>query len=184
MPVPAYPPGNSFHVKVRDETVVIPWRINHPEPAAGVAHALTATQRMILHCLYSRHHDGWIRQRHVEQIVASTEPWVVPFVVQLVGEYVLEIVQTITDGLPGLAVPHSAERRLYGEFVVQNPSFFALTERRVVSYWTCYYRWQYPDFGSYPGSVPAEAFLAAASEHAGREWPRHLPRGPRVATHS
>ena len=40
---------------------------------------------------------------------------------------------------------------------------FARTERRVVSYWDCYYRWKYPVFGTYPGSILAEAFRSAAS---------------------
>jgi hypothetical protein len=32
---------------------------------------------------------------------------------QLVGEYVLEIIETISRGLPEVAVPGSAQRRLY-----------------------------------------------------------------------
>jgi hypothetical protein len=101
---------------------------------------------VILHCLYSRHGDGMVRQRHLEQIIPSGEPWVVPFVVQLVGEYVLEILQAIRNGVPDLATPGSAPRLLYGEFVARNPSFFARTERRVVSYWSCYHRHQYPAY--------------------------------------
>lgn len=67
------------------------------------------------------------------------------------GEYVLEIIEAIGRGLPGLAVPGSAQRRVYGEFIALNPAFFARTERRVVSYWSCYYRWKYGAFGVYPG---------------------------------
>jgi hypothetical protein len=144
--------------------VAIPTRIYYPEPASALG--LSPTQRTILHCLYTRHHDGWVRQRHLEQIITSAEPWVAPFVVQLAGEYVLEIVQLILR-----AAPHP----LYGEFIVRNPAFFARTERRVVSYWTCYYRRQYPDFGSYPGGLLVDAFRSAASAHAGVRWPRHTP---------
>jgi hypothetical protein len=173
--MPAGEAVGSFRVEVRGEAVAIPERIHHPEPAADAAHALTGAQRVVLHCLYSRHHDGRVRQRHAERVVASTEPWVVPFVVRLAGEYVLEIVQAIAHGLPDLAVPGSVHRGLYGEFVVRNPAFFALTQRRVVSYWTCYYRRTYPAFGTYPAAVLAEAIRSAASEAAGAEWPRHMP---------
>jgi hypothetical protein len=95
--------------------------------------------------------------------------------VQLVGEYVLEILDVISRGVPELRGSHSAQRRLYGEFIVRNPAFFARTERRVVSYWSCYYRWKYPEFGAYPGSLLLEAFRDAASEQAGALWPRHTP---------
>ncbi|WP_406278286.1 hypothetical protein [Streptomyces sp. NBC_00191] len=101
------------------------------------------------------------------------------FVVQLAGEYVLEILEAIGRGLPGLAFPDSAQRRLYGEFIARNPAFFVRTERRVVSYWSCYYRWKYGTFGTYPGSALLEEFRAAASEQAGARWPCHTP--PSVA---
>ncbi len=166
----------SFEVEVRGETVAIPSRIYNEEPGVGSDGQLSGTQQVILHCLYSRHHDGRVRQRHLERIVASGEPWVVPFVMQLAGEYVLEIIEAIGRGLPGLAVPGSAQRRAYGEFIARNPAFFARTERRVVSYWSCYYRWKYRAFGTYPGGVLLEAFRAAVVEQTGAQWPRHTPR--------
>ncbi|MER5430663.1 hypothetical protein [Streptomyces sp. NPDC002588] len=175
MPVAAISPVEPFRVEVQDETVTIPSRIYHGEPETGMEGSLTGAQQLILHCLYSRHSDGRVRQRRLERIVASSEPWVVPFVVQLAGEYVVEILEAIRKELPGLDVPNSFARGLYGEFIVRNPSFFARTERRVVSYWDCYYRWKYPVFGTYPGSVLAEAFRSAASEQVGAPWPRHTP---------
>lgn len=94
---------------------------------------------------------------------------------QLAGEYVLEIVEVIRRELGGLAVAGSARRSLYGEFIARNPEFFARTQRRVVSYWSCYYREDYPAFGNYPGSALLEALRATASEYSGRPWPRHTP---------
>lgn len=176
-------PIGRFEVEVQGVTVAIPSRICHEEPSAHLQQSLSATQQVILHCLYSRHGDGLVRQRHLEQLVASNEPWVVPFVVQLAGEYVLEIVEAISRGLPGLSLPGSPERRLYGAFISRNPAFFARTERRAVSYWSCYYRRRYGAFGSYPGSALLEAFRAAATEQAGRPWPRHTPRPQRPFGH-
>ncbi|MEE1672029.1 hypothetical protein RCR19_42205 (plasmid) [Streptomyces sp. WAC07094] len=167
--------ADPLNVEVWGETVTIPYRIYHDEPNADVVRSLPGIQQVILHCLYSRHCDGRVRQRHLEQIVWLDEAWVVPFVVQLAGEYVVEILEAIYRGLPGLGVPDSVQRGLYGEFIARNPAFFASTERRVVSYWSCYYRWKYPEFGTYPGSSLAEAFRAAASERAGAPWPRHTP---------
>lgn len=175
VPDAGFAPVLPFEVEVQGETVTIPSRIYSEEPGTDLQRPLTPLQQVILHCLYTRHHDGLVRQRNLEQIVASDEPWVVPFVMQLAGEYVLEILEAISRGLPGLFTPGSAQRRLYGEFIARNPAFFARTERRVVSYWSCYYRWNYGAFGTYPGSVLLEAFRAAVLEQVGQPWPRHTP---------
>ncbi|MFB7898208.1 hypothetical protein ACFC1B_17930 [Streptomyces xiamenensis] len=176
LPASAFPPVEPFAVDVRGERVTIPSRIYSDEPHSGAEGSLSGTEQLILRCLYSRHGDGRIRQRHLERILESDEPWVAPFVVRLAGEYVVEILEAIHRGLPGLDVPGSAQRRLYGEFISRNPSFFARTERRVVSYWSCYYRWKYPVFGTYPGSALVEAFRSAAAEQGAVLEPRHTPR--------
>ncbi|KUN83743.1 hypothetical protein [Streptomyces griseoruber] len=166
-----------FSVYVDDEAVAIPYRIYQDELPVDVVRSLSGVQQAILHCLYSRHSDGLVRQRHLEQIASSDEPWVVPFVVQLVGEYVLEILESIQHGLSDLPSKRSAQRLAYGDFIARNPGFFARTERRVVSYWSCYYRWKFPVFGTYPGCHLLELLRAAASDRTGRPWPRHTPAG-------
>jgi len=175
MPDARFAPSQPFEVEVQGETVAIPSRIYNEEPDADLERRLPKTQQVILHCLYSRHCDGLVRQRRLEQLVASSEPWVVPFVVQLAGEYVLEILEAISRGLPGLSRPNSPQRRLYGQFIARNPTFFARTERRLVSYWSCYYRWKYGTFGTYPGCILLEAFRTAVEEQVGTPWPRHTP---------
>ncbi|MFH8380965.1 hypothetical protein ACH4E7_08475 [Kitasatospora sp. NPDC018058] len=175
IPDARYPSAMPFPVDVCGETVAVPYRIHHHEPPLTINQHLSETQRAILHCLYSRHGDGLIRQRHLEQVIGSTEPWVAPFVVQLVGEYVLEILVAIRSGLPDLTTPDSAHHHLYGDFIARNPRFFARTERRVVSYWACYYRWRYPDFATYPGGLLLESLRLAATHSTGTPWARQTP---------
>nr|WP_202501609.1 hypothetical protein [Streptomyces sp. SID5785] len=158
-------PVQPFAVDVQGETVLVPSRIYPDEPAAPAVGRLTPVQQVILHCLYSRHHDGRVRQRHVERILPSNAAWVAPFVVQLAGEYVVEIIDAVRRGLPELVTPGSDQCRLYGEFLARNPAFLALTERRVVSYWDCYYRGKYSTFSTYPGAVLIEEFRTAVAEH-------------------
>ncbi|MGW3152499.1 hypothetical protein ACWDG1_49720 [Streptomyces sp. NPDC001177] len=177
MPEARFAPVSPFSVDVGDEAVAIPYRICLDEPPVEVVRSLTAMQRAILHCLYSRHSDGLVRQRHLEQIVSLDTPWVVPFVVQLVGEYVLEILEAIRHALSSLIAVRSAQHLLYGDFIARNPAFFARTERRVVSYWSCYYRWRFPEFGTYPGCHLLDLLRAAATDRTGRPWPRHAPAG-------
>lgn len=105
---------------------------------------------MIWHCLYSRHGEGRVRQRYLAQMVASDEPWVVPFVVRLAGEHVLEIIKAIGRALPGLTFRGSAERRVYGGFLARNPASFARTEWRVVSDWPWHSHTPLADTGDVP----------------------------------
>ncbi|MEU6859746.1 hypothetical protein AB0B28_12855 [Glycomyces sp. NPDC046736] len=175
LPETRFPPTRHFEAEVRGEIVALPARLYNEEPDAASVRRLNRTQQEMLHCLYTRQSDGHVRQRHLETILESMQPWIVPFVMRLTGEYVLEILEVIREGLDDLAVAGSARRSLYGEFIAHNPMFFARTERRVVSYWTCYYRGDYPEFGTYPGSALMEAFRAAATEYSGRQWPRNTP---------
>ena len=165
-----------FSVEVARQLVAIPYRIYHEEPPESAVRSLTATQRTILHCLYTRHSDGRVRQRHLGAVVGSIEPWVVPFVVQLVGEYVVEIVEAIEQSLPRLVEAGSAHQRAHGDFVAGNARFFARTERRAVSYWSCHHRWRYPAFSDYPACRILELLRAAAADRTGRLLPRHMPR--------
>ncbi|TDC23615.1 hypothetical protein E1265_12200 [Streptomyces sp. 8K308] len=177
MPEGRLAPASPFSVTVAGQAVTIPYRIYHDEPPESTVRTLAATEATVLHCLYTRHSDGRIRQRHVEQVVGSSEPWAVPFVVQLVGEYVVEILETIARDLPHLTEAGSAHQRSYGEFVAGNASFFARTERRAVSYWSRYHRRRYPAFSDYPACRLLESLRAAAADRAGLVLPRHTP-GP------
>ncbi|MFJ7298936.1 hypothetical protein [Streptomyces sp. NPDC099088] len=180
MPASRLQPHASFSVVVADQHVYIPGRLYHDEPPTDAVASLSSRQRQLLHCLYSRHCDGVVRQRHLEKIVASTDPWVVPFVVQLVGEYVVEILVVICDELRDLAAPGTRGHLAYGQFIVDNPAFFARTQRRVVSYWSCYYRGTYASFRGYPGCTLLDLLRSAASDRARHPWPNLAPAGARV----
>lgn len=75
-----------------------------------------------------------VGQKYLARIIPLAHAWIPPFVVQLLGEYVIEIIQLIERNLGSLDV------NLYAQFLKSNPEFLALTEQRVMSYWDCYYR--------------------------------------------
>ena len=52
-------------------------------------------------------------------------PWVAPYVVQLIGEYVIEILTSILERLD--LTEGSPTRLLYGRFVADNPRYFEIT---------------------------------------------------------
>ncbi|MBD0669279.1 hypothetical protein BU198_34300 [Streptomyces sp. CBMA156] len=173
-------PAAPFPVDVQGRLLAIPTRLYNDEPSADALESLSPRQLTILHCLYTRHHDGRIRRRHLECVVGSAQPWVVPYVVQLAGEYVVEILVVIREALGDLDTPGTALRAAYGRFIVDNPSFFARTQRRVVSYWSCYHRLDYTRFPDYPGCTVLELLRAAASDLAGHPWPRLTPPAGRA----
>lgn len=176
MPSVRFPPIGHFVVTVDGESITIPARIHNAEPAPGDESRLTATQLKLLDCIYSRHADGFIRQRHVARVARSTDAWVAPFVVELVGEYVVEIIQEIAPALSGLTTPNSAPFTVYGRFVAENPRFFSRAQRRVISYWSCYYREQYPQYGSYPGAQLIRALRTAGSAFSDKALPELGPK--------
>lgn len=125
----------TFSVCVREQIVSIPYRIYH-DPVLIDQASLTARQVDMLGCLLTRHHDGFVRERYLAKIVCANNEWTPPFVVQLVGEYVVEILQVVKRNL------HHLDPKLYASFLQANPRFFAVTKQRVASYWNCYYRWE------------------------------------------
>ena len=138
-----------FSVLIGGETILIPYRIYH-DPALINPAPLTSLQVELLDCLLTRHHSGFVRERHLKNIVASNQEWVPPFLVQLVGEYVIEILDKIWENAGSL------DPRLYGQFLRNDPLFFTLTKQRVVSYWDCYHRRQPKEH--YAGFKIAELF--------------------------
>ena len=136
---------------VLGDLVDIPSRYyGDPLGPSEVSTTLSARQWTVLACMFTRHHNGFVRQRWARQLTPTAEPWVVPFVLQLLGEYVIEIIVDLQRGLEELDDPCSAAATVYREVLLENPGFLQLTRQRVGSYWDCYYKGQYLDPKHYP----------------------------------
>jgi hypothetical protein len=120
-------------VRVGGDFVTIPIRLYH-DPALINSAGLSNLHLELVHCLLTRHHDGVIREENLVRIVRSDHIWVPPFIILLVGEYVIEILSVIHNNLDLL------KPSIYSEFLRTNPEFFAAIQQRIVSYWNCYYR--------------------------------------------
>jgi hypothetical protein len=166
VPAAAHDPTRGFTVWVDGEELVLPSRIYNAEPEPGAVDRLAPRAQLVLRCLYTRHHDGYLRQRNLEQVVRASDAWVVPYVVQLVGEYVVQIIEVIAAALPQLTVPGSQQRALYGRFAAENAAFIDLTAARVASYWDAYYRGWYRSLNDYPGRALIDALRAAGLEYS------------------
>jgi hypothetical protein len=138
-------PAGSFPVSVDGETLEIPYRIYYDEPSLDKFKVLSVAQSGILACLYTRHHNGFVREKYAGQIVALDQSWIPPYVLRLLGEYVIEVLHIIERNLDSL------NQDIYRQFLAANRKFYETTKCQVMSYWDCYYRKQYPDRNTYVG---------------------------------
>ena len=137
-------------ITVEGERLHIPSRIYFPEPAQAFLFRLSKQQRVILACLYTRHHDGFVREKWLKQIINAEEKWTVPFVLQLTGEYIIEIIKFLSENVESLKREH------YADFIKANSDFDIKTSQRILSYWECYFRGVSPVFINYCGYKTAK----------------------------
>ena len=93
----------------------------------------------------ARSTDGYERHKALKGIIALKEPWAIPYVVLLSGEYVVEIAKEMAASLPSL------DREAYINFVRENRALMRRLRSKATSYWDCYYRTEYPQKEAYPG---------------------------------
>lgn len=133
--------SDSQIVNLDNENLSIPYRIYFDEPNSIDEQKLSEQQKNILNCFYTRHHNGFVRQRRLELLLDKTDYFITPFVLQLLGEYVLEILFIIDTCI------NEKTRENYRRFINDNKVYFQQIESKVVSYWNVYYRRpMYPAF--------------------------------------
>jgi hypothetical protein len=121
-----------FSVQAEGQSVLIPSRLHFASERLRLNQHDEAWR--FARALQTRSNDGFERQRAARDLVADLRPWGAPFVVALIGEYIVEILQDVFD-----ALTPDVERTL-GSFIVENEAFWATTKRRITSYWNAYYR--------------------------------------------
>lgn len=132
----------TFSVNLRCENLQIPRRIYFGKPTEIL---LNSTKSLILNCLFTRHEDGFLREKCLKKIIKSDEYWIAPFVFQLLGEYVVQILNVVEENLSPSLIKNLSN------FVAENPEFYNLTKSRVISYWNVYYRNTFPKIEDYVG---------------------------------
>ena len=121
-----------FPVEVERQTVLIPARLHFASDRLTLMEGDEAWR--FARALQTRSNDGFERQRSARDLLVELQPWAAPFVVALIGEYSIEILEDISASM----VPE-LEQTL-GSFIVHNQAFWETTKRRVTSYWDVYYR--------------------------------------------
>lgn len=139
------PLQQGFHVRVQGEVLCIPYRVYDPKDAVwGAVEAGDGEDRWLALCWGTRHHDGHIREACLRRLLPDLPPWAAVFVVQLLGEYVGEIVELIAGAMDDRLTS------VLSAFAQENAQFVALTRHRARSYWDCYFRHRFPNWQAYP----------------------------------
>lgn len=126
-----------FVVQVMGQPILIPKRLYFALYELRLSPGDTTW--LIARALQTRAGDGFMRQKALRHLLAEPTPWTAPYIVALIGEYVIEILEDIDGGMTA-----ELERTL-GEFIADNPGFWQTIRHRVTSYWNAYYRYPYGD---------------------------------------
>jgi hypothetical protein len=129
-------------------------------------------QRLIADAWYSRSHDGFVRQRLLNRIIPANESWVVPYVVAALGDYVVEIVHEVDEGLKWHARAGTSHLQAYRQFAANNDDFITLMRQRATSYQHCYYSGSYSRQGGASRKPIYPAFSALAQLEDTNAFPR------------
>jgi len=129
-----------FDIVFEKDVLNIPARIYTDERQLNNLSKLTSRQKEIVYCLYSRHHDGFVREKCLKKFVTSSNLFTAPYILQLLGEYVIEIIDVIYLNRENIDHDNLVA------YILENPDHYERTKQRVYSYWNCYYRKAYPKY--------------------------------------
>jgi hypothetical protein len=130
-------------IDVTGQMIAIPRRLHFVGLSAGSDRL--GNLKPASSCLVTRATDGRLRQQAVRSIIHHQSAWVAPFVLMLLGEYVIEIVEDVRDALPVL------DRSVYANLIRENRQTVQKLRARATSYWDAYHRPQYTLKRDYPG---------------------------------
>lgn len=134
-------------INMNREQLTIPYRLYFNEPDIDSENNLTDRQKSILNCIFLRHHNGYLREKRLKKLVYKDEKWIIPFTIQLLGEYVFEILEVLDEHINDKTIND------YYSFTEENPKYWQQTESRMISYWNEYYRMNFPKLKQYLGTA-------------------------------
>lgn len=126
--------------------IKIPYRIYFSDVDITKIDDLTDTQKVILYCIYTRSCNGYVREKYLNELLKlNFDYWVIPFIVKLCDEYVIEILEIIYDKLKDR---NNNDIKI---FCLENKSVINKSYSRMISYWNEFYRDREFNFHKYIG---------------------------------
>ena len=106
-------PPNTYgdcSVHVCDTTVdflgiSFPYRLYTLDVEDSVLLELDYIERTVLHCVYTRSCEGYVREKHIKALLSGDfQEWTIPYIVKVCDEYVMEILQTVYSRLKEIRI--------------------------------------------------------------------------------
>lgn len=132
--------SNHFHeyieeYYIQNGIVKIPYRIYLSSELIDSPN-LNDREKRIISSYFTRHNDGYVRQKALNVIVHSDfiYDYEVPFLFRICGEYVVEILEDAFECIKKI------DKKSIIQFINGNSKSIQLNEERMISYWSEYYR--------------------------------------------
>ncbi|MRV75526.1 hypothetical protein GJ700_27790 [Duganella sp. FT92W] len=149
-------------VRLAGDIQSIPYRVYYEKQQLLTYMNSSDDIALIALCLGTRHYDGFIREQCLRRLLVVEEKWTTPFVVQLLGEYVIEVILPIHEHfLKGV-------ERKYIDFFRENVKYCECLGHRATSYWNEYYRPRFQAYKDYPAVKALAALKLAARPVKGK----------------
>ena len=152
---------------LNDYIIKIPYRIYNTDQSNSFINELNSREKMILHCIYSRSADGFVRQKHLKSLLSMDyEDWAIPYIVKICDEYIVEILEMTYVTL------QQQDTERIKKFCLQNSASFCKSYNRMISYWNGFYRYEHKNFKQYVGrKLFRECFgYSRALESNAKSW--------------
>ncbi len=147
------------------QSISFPYRVYYHEMEDDVFEKMSSKEKMIISCIYSRSCDGFVREKHVKNLLSAELPeWVVPYIFKVCDEYVIEILQIVYDHLK------NKNTESIKQFCADNPISFCKSYNRMISYWNEFYRCDCYRYKNYIGrKLFIECFGASRTMNCAKE---------------
>ena len=134
----------SFTVLLHGERISIPYRVYCDVINFSGTDQVSILLGKALNAFYTRHHDGFVREKALKSIIRYDDYWLIPYKIRLISEYIEKFAEIISDTLD------EDKKVAYARFLTENPDFLEITNQRIASYWNEYYRNEFPNLAEYP----------------------------------
>lgn len=120
---------------LNNEKITFPNRTYQFDVSDNKLKKLNKLQQNILHCIYTRNCDGYVREKHLKKLLSSNYcDWAIPYIVKICDEYVIEILELTYSAL------RETDTNEIKDFCIKNSETFCKNYSRMISYWNEYYR--------------------------------------------
>lgn len=128
------------------QMIKIPYRIYIDDIETSKIAQLSPVQKEILYCIYTRSSNGYIREKYINELLQlDFDKWVIPFIIKVCDEYVIEILALVYEKLK------DRNNDDLKAFCLENKVAICRSYSRMISYWNEFYRNQIYHFHQYIG---------------------------------